>query len=101
VLAPVYGLSAEAVERVLQADTLLVQNEEEIFTAMTALTTGAGTFSDALIRALGAWAGCTGTLTFDQKAKRLKYFRLLHLSGPAGKSVAGRTSQRLRQKRAA
>ena len=81
VLDRVYGLSnrevAAAVERILQADTLLVQNEQEVFTAMTALKTGAGSFSDALIGALGEWAGCTATLTFDKKAKRLKQFQLL------------------------
>ena len=81
VLGRVYGLSnleiGAAVERILQADTLLVQNEQEVFTAMIALKTGAGSFSDALIGALGAWAGCTVTLTFDNKAKRLKQFRLL------------------------
>ncbi|MGA8594891.1 MAG: type II toxin-antitoxin system VapC family toxin [Bryobacteraceae bacterium] len=81
VLDRVYGLSnleiAAAVERILQADTLLVQNEQEAFTAMIALKAGAGAFSDALIGALGAWAGCTVTLTFDKKAKRLKQFQLL------------------------
>jgi len=81
VLARVYGLSnrevAGAVERILQADTLLVQNEQQAFTAMIALKTGIGSFSDALIGAVGAWAGCTATLTFDKKAKRLKQFRVL------------------------
>ena len=81
VLDRVYGLSnyeiAAAVERILQADTLYVQNEQESFTAMTALKTGAGSFSDALIGALGAWAGCTVTLTFDKKTKRLKQFQLV------------------------
>jgi predicted nucleic-acid-binding protein len=81
VLDRVYGLSdhevAEAVERILQADTLLVQNEQEAFTAMMALKAGAGSFSDALIGALGAWAGCTAILTFDRKATRLKQFRLI------------------------
>jgi predicted nucleic-acid-binding protein len=81
VLDRVYGLSnhevAEAVERVLQADMLLVQSGQEAFTAMTALKTGIGSFSDALIGALGAWAGCTATPTFDKKAKRLKQFELL------------------------
>ena len=77
----IYGLSnheiAAAVERILQADTLLVQNEQEAFTAMIALKTGVGSFSDALIGALGEWAGCAITLTFDGKAKRLKQFQLL------------------------
>ena len=81
VLDRVYGLSkhevAKAVEGILQADTLLVQNEQEAFTAIMALKAGAGSFSDALIGALGAWAGCTATLTFDTKAKRLKQFRVL------------------------
>ena len=81
VLERVYGLSndeiAAAVERILQADTLHVQNEQETFIAMVALKTGAGPFSDALIGALGAWAGCTITLTFDKKTKRLKQFQLV------------------------
>jgi predicted nucleic-acid-binding protein len=81
VLDRVYGLSshevAEAVERILQADTLLVENEQEAFTAMTALKTGIGSFWDALIGALGAWAGCTATRTFDKKAKRLRQFEFL------------------------
>lgn len=81
VLDRVYGLSnheiADAVEHILQADTLFVQNEQEAFTAMTALKTGAGSFSDALLAALGEWAGCTATLTFDKGTKRLKHFQLL------------------------
>ena len=81
VLDRVYGLSnreiAAAVERILQADTLRVQNEQESFTAMIALKTGAGSFSDALIGALGTWAGCSVTLTFDKKAKRLKQFQIV------------------------
>lgn len=81
VLDRVYGLSnqevAAAIEHILQADTLLVQNEQEAFTAMIALKTGAGSFPNALIGALGAWAGCTATLTFDKKAKRLRQFQLL------------------------
>ena len=81
VLDRVYGLSiqevADAVERILQADTLVVQNEQEVFTAMIALKTGAGSFSDALIGALGAWAGCSATVSCDKKAKRLKQFKIL------------------------
>ena len=80
VLDRVYGLSnakiAAAVERMLQADTLFVQNEQEVFTAATALKTGSGSFSDALIGPLGRWAGCETTLTFDKKAARLQDFQL-------------------------
>lgn len=80
VLDRVYKLSrqevARCIERILQADTLTVQNEQEVFVAMIALKTGAGSFSDALIGVLGAWAGCALTVTFDHKASRLSGFEL-------------------------
>ncbi len=80
VLDRAYGMSdqeiAGTIERMLQADTLLVQNEQEVFTAVTTLKTSAGSFSDALIAALGTWAGCSSTLTFDRKATRLTGFEL-------------------------
>jgi predicted nucleic-acid-binding protein len=80
VLDRAYGLSplqiAHAIERMLQADTLVVQNEQEVFAAMITLKTGTGSFSDALIAALGEWAGCASTLTFARKATRLKGFEL-------------------------
>ncbi|HET9149901.1 MAG TPA: type II toxin-antitoxin system VapC family toxin [Alphaproteobacteria bacterium] len=78
VLDRAYGLTddkiADAIERMLQADTLMVENEQEVFTAMTALKDGRGSFADALIAALGARAGCAHTLTFDQKALHLPGF---------------------------
>jgi predicted nucleic-acid-binding protein len=81
VLDRLYGFSAiqiaRAIERILQAGTLVVQNEQEVFTAMVALKTGQAAFADALIGALGAWAGCSATLTFDRKAARLPHFQLL------------------------
>ena len=64
------------VERMLQADVLVVENEQEVFTAMIALKQGQGSFADALIAALGARAGCSRTLTFDRKALRLPGFGL-------------------------
>lgn len=80
VLDRIYGLSdeeiASAVERMLQADSFFIQNEQEVFTAMVALRSGQGSFADALIGALGAWAGCAATLTFDRRAARLKGFEL-------------------------
>jgi predicted nucleic-acid-binding protein len=80
VLDRFYGLTgkeiAAAVERVLQIDTISVQNEREVYAAAVALRTGTGSFDDALIAALGVWAGCTETLTFDRKAARLKGFAL-------------------------
>jgi predicted nucleic-acid-binding protein len=53
-----------------------VQNEREVATAMIALRTGVASFDDALIGALGRWAGCSHTVTFDRKAARLPDFRL-------------------------
>jgi predicted nucleic-acid-binding protein len=68
---------AAAIERVLQADALVVQNEQEVFTSMIALKEGRGSFADALIGALGAAAGCSCTVTFDRKALRLGKFELV------------------------
>ena len=65
---------AAAVERMLQASVLVVENEQQVFTAMIALKEGRGSFADALIVALGARVGCSRTLTFDQKALRLPGF---------------------------
>ena len=81
VLDRAYGLSAPqmaaAIERMLQAETLVVECEQEVFTAAMALKEERGSFADALIAALGARAGCSHTLTFDRKAARLPGFRLL------------------------
>jgi len=75
ILDRAYGLTSQeisaAVERMLQIDVLVVENEQEVFTAMVALKRGQGSFADALIGALGARAGCARTLTFDHKALRL------------------------------
>ena len=65
-----------AVERMLQVEVLLVENEQEVFAAMIALKQRQGSFSDALIAQLGAKAGCRYTVTFDKKALRLPGFML-------------------------
>jgi predicted nucleic-acid-binding protein len=67
---------ATAIERILQTDVFLVENEQEVFAAMIALKDGSGSFADALIAALGTKAGCACTLTFDRKALRLPGFEL-------------------------
>jgi len=81
VLDRAYGFTAQeiatAVERLLQIEVLVVENEQEVFTAMVALKQGRGSFADALIAELGARVGCTRTLTFDQKAVRLSGFELV------------------------
>ena len=80
VLERAYGLTPHeivgAVERVLQTDVLVVENEQEVFAAMVALKEGHGSFADAVIAALGARMGCSCTLTFDRKALRLPGFEL-------------------------
>jgi predicted nucleic-acid-binding protein len=78
VLERSYGFSdadiATAIERMLQIETLLVEDEQDVFTAMIALADGRGTFADALIGARSTRAGCTRILTFDRKALRLPGF---------------------------
>jgi predicted nucleic-acid-binding protein len=80
VLGSVYRLPgpdiANTVERILQADTLVVQNEQQVFTAMIALRDRTGAFADMLVAALGLWAGCKSTFTFDKKASRQAGFEL-------------------------
>ena len=82
VLDRAYGFAAHeiaaAVERMLQTAVLVVENEQEVFTAMTAIKDGRGSFADAVIAALGTRAGCSRTLTFDHKAARLSGFELAH-----------------------
>jgi predicted nucleic-acid-binding protein len=80
VLDRAYGLSSQeisaSIERMLQTDVLIVENEQEVFTAMVALRSGEGSFADALIGALATRAGCAHTLTFDNRALRLPGFEL-------------------------
>lgn len=80
VLEHAYGLGSDTVaatiERMLQIDVLVVESEQEVFTAMIALKRGRGSFADAIIPALGTRAGCSYTLTFDKKASRLSGFKL-------------------------
>ena len=81
VLERVYGRTAEeiaaVIERILEVEVLVVESEQEVFTAMIAVKEGRGSFTDALIGALGARAGCSHTVTFDQKALRLTAFEPL------------------------
>jgi predicted nucleic-acid-binding protein len=80
-LSSFYGHSvneiALVIEEILASDHLFVQNEREVFAAMIELKTGRASFPDALVGALGQWAGCAYTATFDRKASRLTGFRHL------------------------
>jgi predicted nucleic-acid-binding protein len=72
------GEIAQHIEMILAADTLEVQNEQEVYQAVVALRSGTGTFEDALIGGIGIWRGCAATLTLDRNAaKRLHGFRLI------------------------
>lgn len=59
---------ANDIEMLLAADTLEIQNAQEVYNAVVALRNGTGTFEDALIGSLGIWRGCSTTRTFDEKA---------------------------------
>lgn len=79
VLERTYGVAdqdiAATIERLLQADVLVVESEQQVFAAMIALKENQGSFADSLIAALGSKAGCSGTLTFDREALRLPGFK--------------------------
>jgi predicted nucleic-acid-binding protein len=81
VLERAYGLGAAeiagVIERTLATDVLVVENEQGVFTALSVLREGRGSFADALIGVLGARAGCSHTLTFDRRAARLPEFKLV------------------------
>lgn len=68
---------ASHLEDLLAADSLIIQNEQQVFEAAFALKHGDGEFEDALLGALNAWAGCSHTLTFDRKAARLPHFQVI------------------------
>lgn len=67
---------AAVLEKILQTDSLVIQNQREVHFAADALRNGSGEFDDALIGALGRWGGCSHTVTFDRKAARLPDFRV-------------------------
>jgi predicted nucleic-acid-binding protein len=80
VLSRAYRFTAQevavAIELMLRTDALVIQDEQLVFTAMVALRDGHGSFSDALLSALGKAAGCPHTLTFDRRALKLPGFQL-------------------------
>jgi len=68
---------AYGIEKILSADTLVIEHERDVFAAMRLLQRGLADFSDALIGGLARRAGCSHTVTFDRKASRLPGFALL------------------------
>jgi predicted nucleic-acid-binding protein len=65
VLARAYRFNAREIaavlERMLQTDVLVIENEQEVFIALIAFKEKRGAFADAVIAALGAKAGCRHT----------------------------------------
>ena len=58
------GEIAQAIERTLAIEWLVVQNEQEVLTAMVVLKDGRGSFADMLIATLSLRAGCSRTFTY-------------------------------------
>lgn len=67
---------ADAIELLLRAPALVVENEQEVAYAISDVRANGAAFTDAFIAALGAKAGCSRTLTFDKRAARLPGFEL-------------------------
>lgn len=68
---------ARVVQTLLRSEKLVVQEQESVYVALDALRDNLGSFSDLLVRELGAKAGCEVTMTFDRKAARLDGFELI------------------------
>lgn len=68
---------ATSIIGLLQAASLVVQDEEAVVEALHASNEGRGTFADALIGILGSQAGCTTILTFDKRSMGLPGFELI------------------------
>lgn len=81
VLQSVFGYErprlVEALKRVLESETLVVEHEREVFSAIRIVEDGRGTFADGVIAALGHSAGCEHTATSDEKATRIRQFKRL------------------------
>lgn len=83
VLERAYSLTtpeiAAAIEHMLQADVLVIQNEHEVFTAMVALKQGLGSFADAILAALGAKVGAAIQLHSTRRLSDFQDSSLLNL----------------------
>lgn len=81
VLAECYGADAgrirKALEGLLASRQLVVESPELVRRAIRAWAESGADFADALIGALAAHHGASGTLTFDRAAAKLPGFELL------------------------
>lgn len=78
VLESVYEYSraeiADAVDRILRTEELLVEDDEAVRYALSAYRDGGADFADALIGRCNRAQGCSVTATFDRKAAALSEF---------------------------
>jgi predicted nucleic-acid-binding protein len=74
VLTTIYSLGrqeiAETVSDLLQSRDLVIDRSDSVIRALRIYRVGSADFADCLIDALGRIAGCTQTVTFDQKAAK-------------------------------
>lgn len=74
VLSRCYDLSraqvAQAIEILLRAKQLVVDQAEHVARALRAFVAGGADFADCLIERISAAAGCSQTMTFDAKAAK-------------------------------
>lgn len=68
---------ADALEKVLRADALIIERDELARLALDDYRAGLGDFADALIARAALDAGCEAVLTFDKSLKRMPGFRQL------------------------
>jgi predicted nucleic-acid-binding protein len=67
---------AALIDAILRLENVVVQHRNHVLRALDEMRTGGADFSDVLVGALCADAGCETTLTFDKRASRLPGFKL-------------------------
>jgi len=81
VLSRAYGYEKETIQAVLQriflASELVVEQQEQGWSALRSFASGHADFSDYLIVHMNQASGCEYTITFDRKASGHRLFRLL------------------------
>ncbi|PWC43581.1 type II toxin-antitoxin system VapC family toxin [Azospirillum sp. TSO22-1] len=68
---------AEYLDRIINGEGLVIEDELEAQRALDAYRSGPIDFSDAFLALTNRTAGCTTTVTFDRKAARLADFQLI------------------------
>ena len=68
---------AMAVDRLLEAQELVIEAAEQVAIAITRYKAGGAGFADQIVALAGRANGCTHTVTFDRKASALPDMRLV------------------------